>query len=78
LKKKKISEKGQKLKIGMLDRSRAQNSAQAAVLEDEKLAQVVSSTACDVDEGPARRGYWQSGVSLDANVGNARNTSGQE
>ena len=76
---KKISEKEQKLKKGMLDRSRAQNSAQAAVLEDEKLAQVVTSTAARVDdEGPARRGYWQSGVSLDANVGNARNTSGQE
>jgi len=75
----KISEKEQKLKKGILDRSRAQNSAQAAVLEDEKLAQVVNSTAARVDdEGPARRGYWQSGVSLDANVGNARNTSGQE
>ena len=52
---------------------------QAAVLEDEKITQVVTSTAARVDdEGPARRGYWQSGVSLDANVGNARNTSGQE
>jgi len=75
--KKKNSEK--EAEKGMLDRSRAQNSAQAAVLEDEKLAQVVTSTAARVDdEGPARRGYWQSGVSLDANVGNARNTSGQE
>ena len=76
----KFSEKESKAeKKGILDRSRAQNSAQAAVLEDDKLATVVNSTAARVDnEGPARRGYWQSGVSLDANVGNARNTSGQE